>query len=157
MSIIRGENVPCYAEAMMPPDLIPIGLDLNRTHRLVSQAFDAALAGAGATRPIWLTLLSIKSHTFANQREHAEAIGIQGPTLTHHLNALETQGMLVRRRDPANRRVHQVELTEAGEAMFLRLRSIAVDFDKRLRAGLSEEDLVKFGSLLAALRANVGQ
>ena len=65
--------------------------------------------------------------------------------------------MLVRRRDPANRRVHQVELTEAGEAMFLRLRSVAVDFDKRLRAGLSEEDLVKFGSLLAALRANVGQ
>jgi MarR family transcriptional regulator for hemolysin len=41
--------------------------------------------------------------------------------------------------------------------MFLRLRSVAVDFDKRLRAGLSEEDLVKFGSLLAALRANVGQ
>jgi len=142
---------------MPPPEHMPIGLDLTRTHKLVSQAFDAALAEAGATRPIWLTLLSIKSRTMAIQREHAEAIGIQGPTLTHHLNALETQGLLVRRRDPANRRVHQVELTETGEAMFLRLRAVAIDFDKRLRAGLSEDDLAKFGSLLAALRTNVGQ
>ena len=142
---------------MPPPDHIPIGLDFARTHKLVRQAFDAALAEAGATRPVWLALLSIKSRTLANQREHAEAIGIQGPTLTHHLNALETQGMLVRRRDPANRRVHQVELTEAGEAMFLRLRAVAIAFDKRLRAGLSEDELMKFGSLLAALRANVGQ
>ena len=142
---------------MPSPDHIPIGLDFTRTHKLVSQAFEAALAEAGATLPVWLTLLSIKSRTLANQREHAAAIGIQGPTLTHHLNALERQGLLVRRRDPANRRVHQVELTEAGEAIFLRLRSVAIAFDKRLRAGLSEEDLAKFASLLAALRGNVGQ
>ena len=142
---------------MPSPDQIPIGLDLNRTAKLVSQAFDAALAEAGATLPVWLTLLSIKSRSLANQREHAAAIGIQGPTLTHHLNALETQGLLVRRRDPANRRVHQVELTEAGEAMFLRLRTTAMAFDKQLRAGLSEKDLSKFASVLATLRANIGQ
>ena len=142
---------------MQPTEHMPIGLDLTRTHKLVSQAFDAALAEAGASRPVWLTLLSIKSRTMAIQREHAAAIGIQGPTLTHHLNALETQGLLTRRRDPANRRVHQIELTEAGEVLFLRLRAAAIEFDKQLRAGLSEDDLVKFGSLLAALRSNVGQ
>ena len=142
---------------MPPPDHMPIGLDLTRTHKLVSQAFDAALAEAGATRPVWLTLLSIKSRSMAIQREHAAAIGIQGPTLTHHLNALETQGLLTRRRDPANRRVHQIELTEAGEALFLRLRAAAIEFDKQLRAGLSEKGLAKFGSLLATLRGNVGQ
>jgi MarR family transcriptional regulator for hemolysin len=141
---------------MPPPEHMPIGLDLTRTHKLVSLAFDAALAKAGATRPVWLTLLSIKSRTMAIQREHAAAIGIQGPTLTHHLNALETQGLLTRRRDPANRRVHQIELTEAGEALFLRLRAAAIEFDKQLRAGLSEKDVAKFGSLLATLRGNVG-
>ena len=142
---------------MQPTEHMPIGLDLTRTHKLVGQAFDAALAEAGATRPVWLTLLSIKSRSMAIQREHAAAIGIQGPTLTHHLNALETQGLLTRRRDPANRRVHQIELTEAGEALFLRLRAAAIEFDKQLRAGLSEKDLAKFGSLLATLRGNVGQ
>jgi MarR family transcriptional regulator for hemolysin len=141
---------------MAPPDRIPIGLDLNRTAKLVGQAFDAALIEAGASLPVWLTLLSIKSRALANQREHAAAIGIQGPTLTHHLNALETQGLLIRRRDPANRRVHQVELTEAGEAMFLRLRATAIAFDNRLRAGLSEEKLAEFAGILAALRTNIG-
>jgi MarR family transcriptional regulator for hemolysin len=37
------------------------------------------------------------------------------------------------------------------------LRAVAIAFDKRLRSGLSEPDLVKFASLLATLRANVGQ
>jgi DNA-binding transcriptional MocR family regulator len=44
-----------------------------------------------------------------NQRQIAESIGIQGATLTHHLNAMEADGVVTRRRDPTNRRVHVVE------------------------------------------------
>jgi MarR family transcriptional regulator for hemolysin len=130
-------------------------MNLARTAKLVAQAFDAALVEAGGTLPVWVTLLSIKSHELANQRELAGMIGIQGATLTHHLNAMETQGLLTRRRDPLNRRVHQVELTEAGEALFLKLRTAALAFDKRLRKGLSDERLAEFAEVLAALRANV--
>ncbi|WP_245467767.1 MarR family transcriptional regulator [Mesorhizobium sp. M6A.T.Cr.TU.017.01.1.1] len=110
---------------------------------------------AGGTLPVWVTLLSIKSRELANQRELAGMIGIQGATLTHHLNAMEMQGLLTRRRDPVNRRVHQVELTEAGEALFLKLRIAAFAFDKRLRKGLSDDRLAEFAAVLAALRANV--
>ncbi|GLS35413.1 MarR family transcriptional regulator [Mesorhizobium tianshanense] len=130
-------------------------MNLGRTAKLVAQAFDAALVEAGGTLPVWVTLLSIKSRELANQRELAGMIGIQGATLTHHLNAMETQGLLTRRRDPINRRVHQVELTEAGEALFLKLRTAALAFDKRLRAGLSDERLAEFAEVLAALRANI--
>ncbi|WP_292502984.1 MarR family transcriptional regulator [Mesorhizobium sp.] len=122
---------------------------------MVAQAFDAALVEAGGTLPVWVTLLSIKSRELANQRELAGMIGIQGATLTYHLNAMETQGLLNRRRDPENRRVHQVELTEAGEALFLKLRIAAFAFDKRLRKGLSDDRLAEFAAVLAALRANV--
>jgi MarR family transcriptional regulator, transcriptional regulator for hemolysin len=141
---------------MTPFDRPPVGMNLGQTAKLVAQAFDAALVEVGGTLPVWLTLLSIKSRALANQRELAGMIGIQGATLTHHLNAMETQGLLVRRRDPANRRVHQVELTEAGEAMFLKLRTAALAFDRRLRKGLSDERLVEFAEVLATLRANVG-
>lgn len=141
---------------MTPFDRPPVGMNLGQTAKLVAQAFDAALVEVGGTLPVWLTLLSIKSRALANQRELAGMIGIQGATLTHHLNAMETQGLLMRRRDPANRRVHQVELTEAGEAMFLKLRTAALAFDRRLRKGLSDERLVEFAEVLAALRANVG-
>jgi MarR family transcriptional regulator, transcriptional regulator for hemolysin len=140
---------------MTPFDRPPIGMNLARTAKLVAQAFDAALVEAGGTLPVWVTLLSIKSRELANQRELAGMIGIQGATLTHHLNAMETQGLLTRRRDPENRRVHQVELTEAGEALFLKLRTSPIAFDKRLRTGLSDDRLAEFAEVLATLRANV--
>ncbi|MER8425050.1 MarR family transcriptional regulator [Mesorhizobium sp. M1403] len=130
-------------------------MNLARTAKLVAQAFDAALVEAGGTLPVWVTLLSVKSRELANQRELAGMIGIRGATLTHHLNAMETQGLLIRRRDPENRRVHQVELTQAGEALFLKLRTAALAFDKRLRKGLSDDRLAEFAQVLAALRANV--
>nr|WP_292284102.1 MarR family winged helix-turn-helix transcriptional regulator [Mesorhizobium sp.] len=131
-------------------------MNLARTAKLVAQAFDAALVEVGGTLPVWVTLLSVKSKELANQRELAGMIGIQGATLTHHLNAMEAQGLLTRRRDPQNRRVHQVALTETGEALFEKLRLAAVAFDKRLRAGLPDDRLAEFAEVLAALRANVG-
>jgi MarR family transcriptional regulator for hemolysin len=51
--------------------------------------------------------------------------------------------------------MHQVVLTEAGEALFLRLRDVAVAFDKRLRSGISDERIAQLSAALAALRANV--
>ncbi len=97
---------------MPRPSRPPIGLHLARAARSVSRAFDDALAQAGGSVPVWLVLISLKSQQLNNQRELAEAVGIREATLTHHLNAMDEQGLITRRRDPANRRVHLVELTE---------------------------------------------
>jgi MarR family transcriptional regulator for hemolysin len=121
----------------------------------VSRAFDDALAEAGGSVPVWLVLISLKSQRLRNQRELAAAVGIREATLTHHLNSMDEQGLITRRRDPANRRVHLVELTDAGEAAFDRLRIAATDFDQRLRAGLSDEDTRLLADLLGRLEANV--
>jgi MarR family transcriptional regulator for hemolysin len=140
---------------MPPPARMPIGLRLSRTARSVSRAFDGALARAGGSLPIWLVLITLKSRQLPNQREIAEAVGIREATLTHHLNAMDAQGLITRRRDPANRRVHVVELTEKGEAAFLRMRDAAADFDRRLRTGISADDLATLEDLLGRLTANV--
>ena len=86
------------------------------------------------------------------QRELPGQLGIQGPTLTHHSDAMEAQGLLTRRRDPADRRAHVVELTPAGGVAFDRLRTAALAFDRRLRAGLSEAETAGLRSLLVRLR-----
>jgi MarR family transcriptional regulator for hemolysin len=85
----------------------------------------------------------------------AEAMGVTGPTLTHHLNGLEAQGLVRRWREPSNRRVQLVELTPEGESLFDRLRSVAVDHDRRLRSGFSEDELSRLAELLDRLQANV--
>jgi MarR family transcriptional regulator, transcriptional regulator for hemolysin len=137
------------------PDHRPIGLTLARTAKVVSRAFDARLTEFGASLPVWLVLLSLRTRRLGTQRELAEAVGIQGATLTHHLNAMEDAGLLTRRRDPNNRRVHLVELTADGDALFDRLRAAAMAHDERVRAGLTREEVDRLTELLDRIRDNV--
>ena len=132
----------------------PIGLRLTRTSRAVSRAFDETLAAAGGSLPLWAILRALKEQHGANQRQLAAAVEIRGATLTHHLDALEASGLVERRSDPTNRRIHQVVLTELGEAQFTRLLEAAIAFDQRLRRGLSEEEVGTLERLLDRLRAN---
>ena len=135
----------------------PLGLYLTRVSRTISRAFDDALAEAGGSLPVWLVLISLKRGKLASQRELADAVGIQGATLSHHLNAMESAGLVTRHRDPRNRRLHVVELTPAGDALFVRLREVAFAFDQRLRAGLTGPDVDQLEALLARLRDNVSR
>ena len=139
---------------MPGPARPPIGLQLARTARSVSRAFDEALAQAGGSVPVWLVLIALKSQHMRNQRKLADAVGISEATLTHHLNAMDAQGLITRQRDPANRRVHLVELTDGGEALFHRLRGAATAFDQRLRAGVSDAEVAELEGLLSRLEAN---
>jgi MarR family transcriptional regulator for hemolysin len=139
------------------PGTEPIGLELVRTARLVSRAFDDALAEAGGSLPSWLILLSLKTRRHETQRELAEAVGVEGPTLTHHLNRLESEGLVSRSRLPDNRRVQRVELTESGEAAFFRMLGTVREFDHRLREGVSQQRLAALQELLGQLRFNVSE
>jgi MarR family transcriptional regulator for hemolysin len=101
-------------------------------------------------------LLNTKTRQLANQRELADAVGIREATLTHHLNAMEADGLITRERHPANRRIHVVALTPAGEDAFVRLRDAAIEFDQRLRSGFTDPELSRLADLLDRLSGNVG-
>jgi MarR family transcriptional regulator for hemolysin len=134
---------------------VPIGLHLSQAARAVGRAFDDALTQAGGTLPVWLILLNLKIRKPGTQRELAEAVGIREATLTHHLNAMDADGLITRTRDAANRRIQVVTLTAKGDEAFLRLRTAAIAFDARLRAGLADTELDTLTTLLARLSANV--
>lgn len=140
---------------MPEPFPLPIGLRLSQTARAVGRAFDKALADAGGSLPVWLILLNLTIGRPGTQRDLAEAVGIREATLTHHLNAMDADGLITRTRDAANRRVQVVRLTDKGNASFLALRAAAVAFDARLRAGLDETDLATLTTLLSRLSANI--
>jgi MarR family transcriptional regulator, transcriptional regulator for hemolysin len=137
------------------PSRPPIGLQLARAGRVVSAAFDRAMTEAGGSAATWQVLLLVRSQQWGNQSRMAEAMGITPATLTHHLNALERQGLVRRWRDPANRRVQQVELTDEGAALFDRLRTVAVRHDARLRSHLTPDETAQLGELLDKLLAGL--
>lgn len=142
-------------DALLRPEQQPIGLQLARTARVVGRAFDEALAAADGSLHVWLVLLNLKIHQHTNQRQLAEAVGITGATLTHHLNAMEKDGLLTRRRDPSNRRNHIIEISPAGERTFIHLAGAARAFDERLRSSLTAAELSRLRTLLDRLGAGV--
>jgi MarR family transcriptional regulator for hemolysin len=141
---------------MPEPFPLPIGLRLTQASRAVGRAFDQALAEAGGSLSVWLILLNLKIRRPGTQRELAEAVGIREATLTHHLNAMDADGLITRTRDAANRRVQVVALTGQGDEAFLRLRAVAFAFDAKLNAGLTDADRATFATLLSRLTANIG-
>src|SRR3954447_19489763 len=136
-----------------PPAAPPVGLSLARTARVVTQAFERAMAEAGGSASLWQVLLLVRSREWGTQSSLAEAMGVTGATLTHHLNAAERQGLVRRWREPDNRRVQRGELTDEGAAMFNRLRGVAVEHDERLRALFDEEELARFADYLDRVRS----
>jgi MarR family transcriptional regulator for hemolysin len=145
----------CYP-ANVKPQTEPIGLEVSRTGRLLSRAFNDALTAAGGSLPHWLVLVALKQGDHTMQRDLAATIGIEGATLTHHLNRMEADGFVRRQRVPGNRRTQLVELTPAGDELFLSLLGSVTAFDAQLRDGVSERELATVRALLARLRANVG-
>jgi MarR family transcriptional regulator, transcriptional regulator for hemolysin len=132
----------------------PLGLAVSATAKALSRAFDDALAAVGGSTPTWLVLQAVKSTHAATQGELATAVGVRQPTLTHHLDGLERAGLVTRTRDPGNRRVQRIAVTEAGEQLFLRLRRAAAAFEGRLQAGLDDDDVATLRRLLAQLEEN---
>src|SRR4029079_3726802 len=117
---------------------------------------EPALTKAGGSASAWQVLLLVRSGQWGAQSRMAEAMGITGATLTHHLNGLEAQGLVRRWREPSNRRVQLVELTPEGQALVDEMRPVAVAHDRRLRKGLDDADLAQLAELLDRLQANVG-
>jgi MarR family transcriptional regulator for hemolysin len=138
-----------------PAQVPPIGLRLTQTARVTAQVFDRVMIEAGGSAALWQVLLLVRSREWSNQSVMAEAMGVTGATLTHHHNAAERQGLVRRWREPDNRRVQRVELTDEGVALFDRLREVAVRHDTRVRALFREQELEQFGAFLDRIRTGL--
>lgn len=133
----------------------PVGRQLHYVARAVQRSFDQALQDAGGGLSTWLVLLVAQRGEHSTQQDLARAAGIEAATLTHHLDSLEADGLVVRERDPDDRRALRVTLTPGGEDLYRRLEAAAVRFDRHLRRGVPDEDLAVFRRVLRALGENV--
>jgi MarR family transcriptional regulator for hemolysin len=133
----------------------PLGRQLALTAKLVRAHFEAALADGGGSLAVWVVLLSAIQESGLSQRELAGRLQIEGPTLTRHLDRMEADGLIRRRRDANDRRVIRVEATDAGRRLHRRLRQRAQRVDAELFAGFSERDRATLSRLLGRITTNV--
>jgi len=138
----------------MKPTDTPIGLLLNQVSKKTARAFDDALGERGGSLPVWLILLSLIREGSCTHAQLAAHVGVRGPTLTHHLDALEERGLITRERVANNRRTQIATLTADGVALFHRLRKTAQSFDARLRSGFTEKEIADLRRLLRKVGSN---
>jgi MarR family transcriptional regulator for hemolysin len=114
--------------------------------------FDARLAERGGSLATWIVLSqALDAPISLSQRELAARVGIGGATLVRHLDRLEAEGLVVRRRDEHDRRVTRVEITPAGRARHAELAEVAADVDRELAALMSDEEQATLRRLLLAI------
>ena len=133
----------------------PLGMLIHRVARALERAFEASLAGSGASRSWWLILRTLRDGQAETQVELAAVVGLRGATLTHRLDALEEAGLVSRVTNPRDRRNHTVTLTPAGKQKFDELLNRVKEFDARLRKGVSAEAEDALRKSLRGLEANV--
>jgi len=140
---------------MNRPAQTPIGLQLAMTAKAVSRAFNDRLVAAGGSIPTWLILSALEADERRTQLELARAVGIEGPTLTRHLDGLEEDGLVRRLRGGTDRRAVRVEVTAEGERLFHTLLEAVIAFNRDLTGGVDESELARMRTTLARLELNV--
>jgi MarR family transcriptional regulator for hemolysin len=88
--------------------------DLSRVQRKMRALFDARVKERGLTLPRARALLILGRGAELNQRELAEELDIETPTLVRLLDGMEKQGFIERRSVEGDRRAKQIAMTPRG-------------------------------------------
>ena len=89
------------------------------------------------------------------QKEIADRIGVEAPTLVPIIDKLEEQKMVVRKLDPNDRRNNLIFLTSKSEAKWELIIDCAWELEKASCQGLSEEELELAKTFLSKIARNV--
>ena len=134
-----------------------LGRLLYLSHRSVHDELDRRLSEHGASLWNWVLLKEAANAEGASQRELAQHMRIEPPTLVRHLDKLAEEGLVERRTDPADRRVLRVVVTAAGQARLTELRKVVHEFDDELRGILTKRDTEVLSRALPRIHAYFDQ
>ena len=122
--------------------------------------FDARLAEAGGSLTAFVVLRladEAPGGLELSQRQLAERMGVEAPTMVRHLDRLEKEGLIERRRDARDRRVTRITVTPAGSRQLAVLRKVADAMDVEILTLLGPETYRALASSLDQLQEHMAQ
>src|SRR6476646_804269 len=135
------ETVTARFARRMPGELLASSTFLLK--RLGFAAKDRAMASYEETglRPYHYAIMLVLDEGSAEpQGSIADALGYDRGQLVGLLDELQEAGLIVRRRDPADRRRHVVEMTAAGRKTLERLRKLSSRLEDEFLAALGPQE-----------------
>jgi MarR family transcriptional regulator for hemolysin len=118
------------------------GMQLANMSRGWRAELDRRLADLGLSQARWLVLLHLaRFEEPPTQRELAQSVGVEGPTLARLLDSLENQGLVQRHAVVEDRRAKKIVLCDTARPLIQQIEAIATALRVELFAGIDEEDL----------------
>jgi DNA-binding MarR family transcriptional regulator len=112
-----------------------------------------ALAGYGLKPTHGYALLRLSDQGSTSQQSLAEALATDPSVLVGVLNDLELEGLIERRRDPADRRRHIVEITPQGKGRAADFETALATVEAALFVDLTPGEIATLQGLLARVRS----
>jgi len=127
---------------------------MNYILRRMQAEADGDLLPHGMKTRDAITLTLLRDLGEQPQAELPHALGIDATGVVAHLNGLEADGLVERRRSPEDRRKHTVFITKAGLRRLAEIERAAAQLEERL-LGLEPDELSALRTLLAKAMANM--
>jgi MarR family transcriptional regulator for hemolysin len=129
---------------------------LHVTARVWRLGLDARLKDLGVGQAGWMTIAIVaKSPAELSQKELADQLGVEGPTVVAMIDRLVKAGLVLRAPSATDRRVKLVRLTEAGRSLYAKVRDEAQAFRSTLLSDVDQATLRAATDMLEALRARI--
>jgi MarR family transcriptional regulator, transcriptional regulator for hemolysin len=126
----------------LSPARAVFGRTLVHVARFWRRRADEALAAYGLSEATAVPLMALaRTGDGARPGALAERLGIECPSLVRLVDALEADGLLLRRADPADRRAKTLHLTAKGAALAAQAEEVLNGVRRRLLKDVGERDV----------------
>lgn len=132
-----------------------IGFLISDVSRLLRRRFDERARLIGVTRAQWRAIKFLERGEGINQGGLADLLEVEPITLCRMIDRLEEAGLVERRRDPADRRVWRIFLTERARPLLDDLHRIADELFVLALAGIPDADQRAMSAMLQRMHANL--
>ena len=119
-----------------------IGFIVNRTARAFVKALDSELHDqVGITVGQWKVIVMLVKHNGLTQKEIADKLGLESPTLIPIIDKMEKEELVVRKVDPSDRRNNRIYRTDKADALWERMVQCASKVRQVSVKEISDADL----------------
>lgn len=129
--------------------------EMSAFNRKLRAFFDAAVREEGLTLARARVLFALSRRGPLTQKELAEELEIETPTLVRVLDGMARQDLIVRTEDATDRRAKRIDMTAAGKLAFERMHVLATDLRGQIATDISEEDIDTALSVVRRLMRNL--
>lgn len=137
-----AQTVPVADDAPLDQRILLglVGYNCKRAYINIFELFNKRM-GKLELRPVDFSVLSIlKSNPNINQKRLSAAINVSPPNMAILLERLEKRGLLVRARNPLDRRSHTLVLSKEGTALCTKAEKSVTELERKATAMLSDRE-----------------